>query len=255
MPHAVINFLRMLGTWFLPMAATDKKLLVAVLRITGSRPANLKLYKLALKHSSSANQDLNEPGSNHNERLEYLGDAIIGAVVADFLFKKFPFKPEGFLTEIRSRLVNRETMSHYALKIGLNKLIDYNQRVKGQNANRSIYGDAMEAFIGAVYLDKGYYFTYSFIIDKLVGNHIDLDELVSVDQNHKSRLIEWAQKENKSLRFETVESGGDNHAREFLSTIFIDNLPAVSGKGLSKKKAEQMAAGNMLENLKSNEAF
>ncbi|MES2387212.1 MAG: ribonuclease III [Bacteroidota bacterium] len=231
-------------------SASDKKLSLAVLRITGSRPKNLGLYKLALRHSSAAGNE-NAAGRSHNERLEFLGDAILGAVVADFLFRKFPYKAEGFLTEIRSRLVNREAMAQLAMKIGLGKLIEYNHRNKGPHANRSMHGDAMEAFIGAVYLDKGFDFSKKFILNQLIANHFDLDELVESDNNHKSRLIEWAQRRNKNLRFDTIESGGADHAREFTATVVIEGELTFSGKGMSKKKAEQAAAGIALEGLRA----
>ena len=239
--------LRRLAGLIGPASASDKLLSLAVLRITGAKPKNLALYKLALRHSSAAMGEASvNGGRSHNERLEYLGDAILGAVVADFLFRKFPYKAEGFLTEIRSRLVNRESMGRLAVKIGLTKYIEFDTKNKAPFANRSMHGDAMEAFIGAVYLDKGYDFSKKFIIEGLINQHIDLEELLEADQNHKSRLIEWAQRLNKSLRFETIESGGVEHAREFTANVIIDDQTGYSGKGMSKKKAEQAAAGAAL---------
>ncbi len=178
-----------------------------------------------------------------NERLEYLGDAVLGMVVAEYLFNKYPFKDEGFLTEVRSRLVNREHLNQLAKKIGLSDLIEYSGSPKGNTLSfKSIYGDALEALIGACYLDKGYKKTKIFILKKLLIPHVDLDLIISTTTNFKSKIIEWSQKENRNLIFEVNEISNNNHFKKFEAVILVDEKEVSKGQGLSKKKAEQNAA-------------
>ena len=239
--------------WFSRYDAADAKLKHAVQQIIGASPNNLELYKLALRHSSTQQNSQIESsssfGKNHNERLEYLGDAILGAIIAEYLFKKFPFKDEGFLTEIRSRLVNRESLTQLAMKIGVNNILEANIKQKVIHPHRSMHGDALEALIGAVYLDKGFDFSKRFIIQNLFETHIKIDDVIANETNHKSKIIEWAQKENKDLKFEIVDSKGKDHMREFTAQIIIDGEIKGVGRGLSKKKAEQAAAAIVITSL------
>jgi ribonuclease-3 len=225
----------------------DQEFLKALIMITGKRPYNIDLYKLAMRHSSKA--PVNHHGlKESNERLEYLGDAILGMIVAEYLFARFPFKDEGFLTEVRSKIVNRETLNRLSKKIGLHDLIEFNNQNNTLNP-KSIYGDSLEALIGAVYLDKGYYFTQQFVIRRLLYIHYDLDELIHTTSNYKSKIIEWSQKENKDLSFDTsVPEDGKGH-KQFTSQVFIDGIPEELGYGSSKKKAEQDAARKTMEKL------
>ncbi len=218
--------------------------------MTGSRPFNLQLYRLATRHTSAAEEAGETNRNNNNERLEYLGDAILGAVIAEYLFKKFPYKDEGFLTEIRSRIVNRESLNNLAKKIGLNSIIEFDSKRKSQLSHKSIYGDALEALVGAVYLDKGYEDCRKFILKRLITPHIDIKELIAQDTNFKSRLIEWAQRENQDLRFEIIKETGSQHSKEFVAQVVIQNEPFATGLGYSKKKAEQAAAAKACEKLK-----
>lgn len=206
----------------------------------GTAPVNLQLYKLALKHTSTSN------GTNaeSNERLEFLGDAILGAIVAEYLFKKYPFKDEGFLTEIRSRIVNRASLNDLAIKIGLSKFVRFDQRKNHSKSGTSIYGDAMEALVGAVYLDLGYQTCKRFIIKELIQCYFDMDEVVSAPSNYKSKIIEWAQKENHKIRFVILSEEGKSHHKEFEAQVLLNDEPLARGKGFSKKKAEQAAAEN-----------
>src|SRR5690606_33696766 len=182
-----------------------------------------------------------------NERLEYLGDAVLGAAVADFLFKKFPYKSEGFLTEIRSRIVNRESLNMLARKIGVGNIVQYDQ--KNSHLQQVILGNTLEAIVGAIYLDKGYLRTKKFVIDKLIGPNYDLDELVNSDNNFKSKIIEWAQREGKEVRFDILDvKKGKNH-KEFTAQVIVDAEPLGTGYGNSKKKAEQDAAFKTCEML------
>lgn len=244
----------MLGSSFLRSLARnkeDKALARAVVHLCGFRPKNISLYRLALRHSSLIGTSSAVPFQEHNERLEYLGDAILGAIVAEYLFKRYPYKDEGFLTEFRSRIVNREALNDLGVKIGLHHLIASNtSKQRGFHAARSMTGDALEAFIGALYLDLGFHKCRQFVIAKLISTHINLDELQASEGNAKSRLLEWAQRERLSARFEVTGQEGDDHRREFVITVFINNEARATGRGLSKKKAEQAAAAELLKSIK-----
>lgn len=186
-----------------------------------------------------------------NERLEYLGDAVLSMIVAEFLFNKFPFQDEGFLTEIRARIVNRESLNQLARKIGLAEIIEYNSNSnKGGNSFKSIYGDALEALIGAVFLDKGYKLCRTFILKKLVIPHFDIEKLIHTETNFKSKIIEWSQKENKTLKFEVKEVDSDKKFKKFEAQVIVSNKSVAIGYGLSKKKAEQDAAEKSCLKLK-----
>ena len=226
----------------------DKKLILAIKAIVGSSPSNIKLYSLAILHSSSSNK--NDKGFRpSNERLEYLGDAILGAVVADYLFKKYPFKDEGFLTEIRSRIVNRESLNNLGKKIGLNVIIQIDSQKKGMYTHKSLYGDALEAIVGAVYLDKGYAYCRKFVINKLIEPNYDIDQLIKTNTNYKSQLIEWAQKLTKDIKFTSEEIQEQGKYREFEVSVFVDGELLAKGHGPNKKKAEQTASRKLLESL------
>jgi ribonuclease III len=217
----------------------------AIKNIFGFRPENIFLYDLAFRHKS-ASIERTKGIKYNNERLEYLGDAILSAVVADFLFKKYPNRNEGFLTEIRSRIVSREHLNTLAVKLGLPKLIKFSF---DQNVYRSINGDTFEAFIGALYVDKGYKFTKRIVINRILKYHVDVDEIVNNDQNFKSRLIEWAQKEKKQLEFIVVNKTGVGFKKQYEVEVVIDRIPIARGMDFSIKKAEQNAAAKAFEAL------
>ena len=225
----------------------DRRLINAINSIVGYKPFRLELFHLVTQHSSVA-KTLPNGFRASNERLEYLGDAILGAVIADYLFKKYPFKDEGFLTEIRSRIVNRESLSLLARKVGIQQMLetDFN---KGKYRFKSVYGDMMEAFIGAVYVDRGYKYCQKFIISKLLLPHYDLDSVIDNNTNYKSILIEWSQKENKLLSFDIVGMEEEKGKREFKAIVTIDGKEISSGAGLNKKKAEQNAAFKACQSL------
>ncbi len=226
----------------------ERNLSVAVKNIVGKRPINISLYKLSTQHRSIAKPN-NKGVRESNERLEYLGDAVLGLVVAEFLFKKFPLKDEGFLTEIRSRIVNRDALNQVAKKIGIEKIVEFNSNKKTRLSYKSIYGDTLEALIGAVYLDRGYKFSRKFILKKLILPHYDLEEVIRVNTNYKSMIIEWAHQENKEIEFKISESKGNNHQKEFTAELIIENESIARGVGHSKKKAEQLAAQKTCEIL------
>ncbi len=216
----------------------DKKLITAIRTIAGFSPSNLELYHLATRHSSKAKETHGFRESN--ERLEYLGDAILGAMIADYLFKKYPFKDEGFLTEIRSRIVNRESLNNLGRKIGIGSIVQFDQ--KNTQLQQVILGNTLEALVGAVYLDKGYLRCKRFVIDKLVQPYFDLEAVIHSNVNHKSKVIEWAQRNSKDIRFEIVNVKKNRNNKEFAAQIFIAEQPFGQGYGYTKKKAEQDAA-------------
>ncbi len=227
-------------------ATNDKKLIRAIQNIAGLTPSNLELYKLATVHSSIAQE--NKHGlKESNERLEYLGDAILGAAVADYLFKRFPFKTEGFLTEIRSRIVNREALNQLARKIGVANIVQFDS--KNSHLQQVILGNTLEAIVGAIYLDKGFLRTRKFVIDKMITPNYDLDELVNSNSNFKSKVIEWAQREGHEVRFEIINVKKARNHKEFTAQVMIDKEPKGTGYGNSKKKAEQDAAFKTIEML------
>jgi ribonuclease-3 len=233
---------------FKSYSAEEKKLVLAIKAIVGTSPRNLKLYSLATLHTSISNK--NDKGYRpSNERLEYLGDAILSAIVADYLFKKYPFKDEGFLTEIRSRIVNRESLNSVGKKLGLNVIIKVDSQKKGMYTHKSLYGDALEAIIGAVYLDKGFKFCRKFVINKLIEPNFNIDLLIKTNSNYKSQLIEWAQKTSRVIRFDSREVQEEGQHREFEVSVFLDDSLEQKGYGPNKKKAEQTASRKLLENL------
>ena len=214
----------------------------------GTKPGNLNVYRLAFMHNSASKGTNHNGFRDSNERLEYLGDAVLGMVVAEYLFKKFPYKDEGFLTEIRSRIVNRESLNQVARKIGVDKLIEFDANRRTVLSRTSMYGDALEAFVGAVYLDKGFEFTRKFILKRLISNHFDLDSVVQSNTNFKSLIIEWAQREGKEVRFEVTEQG-NMHNKEFTASLMVNDELLTVGNGFSKKKAEQSASEKACEVL------
>jgi len=201
------------------------------------------LYKQCLRHRSAA-VAFKEGADNSNERLEFLGDAVLGASVAHYLFRKFPFKDEGFLTKIRSRIVSRTNLNSLSRKLGLFEMIE----VKRENEQiyKSAGGDALEAFIGAIYLDRGYQDAQSFVINKLIKLHLDLDMILNTDNDFKSKLVEWSQKEKRSIRYEVEAERGNGLNKYYVVNLFVDEVKQTSGNGNSKKIAEQHAAEKYL---------
>ena len=224
----------------------DKELYSSLKNIFGFYPGNIYLYKLAFRHKSLA-KELNNGARVSNERLEYLGDAILSAVVADYLFKMFPIKGEGFLTEMRSRIVSRVALNKVSQKLGLDKLIQAS--AEGNNVYKSMNGDAFEAVMGAIYLDKGYQFTRRVIIEKVIQQHFDLDELENNDTNYKSRIIEWAQRDKHSVEFLLLSEVGHGYTKQYVVEVLIDKLPYGKGRDYSIKGAEQNAAMKTLIEL------
>lgn len=232
---------------YLTQISKHRKTYRKIAAITGFIPRNIICYMQALRHHSVSNTVHENGQRDSNERLEYLGDSVLNTVVAELLFIRYPFKQEGFLTEMRSKIVSRESLNDLSLKIGLKELLHIDKKMLGINNRNTIYGNALEAFIGAIYLDAGYEGARWFIYKKLLV-HVDLDNLQSKETNFKGRLIEWAQKMNKQLQFETEEF---MHQKQkiYKIRILLDNAVVAISENISKKKAEQMAAEKAMESL------
>ncbi|MCK9411671.1 MAG: ribonuclease III [Prolixibacteraceae bacterium] len=213
--------------------------------LTGQSPIRFKLYDIAFIHKSASYVDKMGNVVN-NERLEYLGDAVLGTIVAEYLYNRFPFKDEGFLTQLRSRVVNRSFLTQLTFKMKLNRYVISNANSVSESSH--LYGDLLEAFIGAIYLDCGYTVTKKFVIKKIFNQHIDIQEMERTDNNFKSQLIEWGQKMKQEVEFKTVnnpDSGSDK--MPFVSEACIDGKVMGKGEGFSKKEAQQNAAQQALE--------
>ena len=220
----------------------DQKIIKAILFLFGFEPVNINLYKLALLHKS---KNKNES----NERLEYLGDAVLNLIVAEYLFKKYPFKDEGFLTKIRSKIVSRESLNNLGRKVGLKELINFKNVNEYSKNFKSIYGDALEAIIGAVYLDVGFEYCQEYIVKNIIIPHYNFDELINKTHNFKSKILEWAQKEKISINFIVEKTSKSSRLSEFKSILKIDGKNVSTGYGKSKKNAEKDASRIACEKL------
>ncbi|MGB0881544.1 MAG: ribonuclease III [Vicingaceae bacterium] len=205
-------------------------------RIIGFYPHQISIYKQAFLHKSII-QNTKLQSFESNERLEFLGDAVLDSVISHYLYYKFPKKDEGYLTKLRSRIVSRNTLNNLGLKIGLQELMQSNL----ERASKSVYGDALEALIGSIYLDKGYSFAQKFIEQKLLFNHIDIVALIQTESDFKSRVIEYCQKEKLKFEFQVSEVEEKKGKLYFAKLIVNEELKG-KGSAFTKKKAEQIAS-------------
>ena len=220
---------------------TDAPLKKSLKILLGFSPGNISLYKQAFLHSSKR-ETLN------NERLEFLGDAVLGAVIAEHLFKLFPYKDEGFLTQLRSKIVNGQNLQHLALKLGIDKHLKVGLK-DSEKSKSSVYGDAFEALIGAVYVDKGFTTAKNFILKRIVKMHVDIDALMSTDTDFKSQLQIYCQKNKLSLEYRLLSEEQKGKTKIFTIQVFINDKPYVIFENYSKRVAEQKAAQLTLEEL------
>ena len=231
----------------------DRESYLCFYRIMGFYPHNISVYEQALLHKSTGIRS-EEGHSVNNERLEFLGDAVLNSVVGDIVYHYFEGKKEGFLTSTRSKIVQRETLNKLAVEIGLDKLVKYG--FLSSSHNNYIYGNAFEAFIGAIYIDRGYACCYTFIKERIIRKYIDLEKMSRKEVNFKSRLIEWCQKHKYEVSFELVEQRYDiDNNPIFQSVALIEGLSAGSGVGYSKKESQQLAAHTALNKIKKDSAF
>ena len=204
--------------------------------------------KMVLFHTAFNHRSLKENPSENNERMEFLGDAIISSVVAEYLFKKYPYKGEGFLTEMRSKMVNRQQLNHIAIQMGLKKMTRFN-KLDGGLKSSQIFGNTLEALVGAIYLDKQYNFTKKWIIQKMIQPYLFMDELEQIDINIKNKIIGWALKQGKQIDFVLAEEVQEGRRKLFTINVVIDGEIISSQKGFTKKDASQLAAQKAIEHL------
>ena len=212
----------------------------------GFTPRNISLYRLALIHRS-AGEKLADGTLISNERLEFLGDAVLSAIVAKYIFKRYPFENEGFLTETRSKVVSRKNLNGLARKLGLPEMVTKNS--ENNRTGSSLGGDALEALIGAIFLDRGYPAAEKFVLDRMIDNYVDLDKLLKEDANFKSRIIEWCQNEKKDFDFYVSNGTTDGHRPSFTIQLKVDGKVIGEGTDRTKKRAEQSAAREACEKL------
>ena len=231
----------------------DKELYLCLYKIIGFYPRKIDYYKTALLHKSIARR--NEKGKPvNNERLEFLGDAILDAVVGDIVFEHFPGKREGFLTNTRSKLVQRETLGRLAQEMGINELILSNGR--GTSHNSYMGGNAFEALVGAIYLDRGYDACMKFMKKRILAQMINIDKVAYKEVNFKSKMLEWSQKNRVQMEFRLISQQKDDQGNQvFNYQIFIEGIEGCSGKGYSKKESQQMASKLTLDLLRKKPQF
>ena len=222
---------------------SDKEFKKQLRNVLGFTPENLSLYKTALSHRS-----IREGADENNERLEFLGDAVLSSLVGHYLFMRYPYKDEGFLTEMRSKMVNRNQLNDIALKMGLKKITFYNKFDSSLKISQ-IFGNTLEAVVGAVYLDKGYKKTQKWVTKHIINPHMFMDDLEVLDINQKNKLYGWANKNGKVLEFETLEEKIENGRRLFTIGAMVDGELIAQAKAYNKKDASQIAAQLAVEKL------
>jgi ribonuclease III len=221
-------------------------------KILGFKPGNAKLYEIAFIHRS-ASFTMPDGKKINNERLEYLGDAVLDAILSDYLFEKFPDASEGFMTKIRSRIVNREILNQLAISMGIHDILISN--ISSVQPTKNLYGDALEALIGSVFLDKGFKKTKKLFIRNVLNKYLDLEVIINTDTDYKSLVFEWVQKHKSNLIFTYNEEYDFNLKKSvFSTTLIIDKKELGEGHGSSKKEAEQEAASQAWKRLKDNSA-
>ncbi len=232
---------------------SDKKHAARLKHLLGFNPSwrHAGLYNQAFRHASASGKSKDISVNISNERLEFLGDAILDAVVADLLFKKFALKGEGFLTEMRSKIVSRDQLNNLAERIGLVEFLEIDRSLEMQfHVRKALAGNALESLIGAIYLDKGYDKTRKFIMAKLIKPYLDLGELENVNENFKSILYQYVQRKKSTVAFELAGEKGKSHQKSFSIAVIIDGEEVARATQFTKKKAEQMAARKACEVLK-----
>lgn len=231
--------------WLKPKSREDKEFSAKLEKVLGFQPVELSFYRQSLTHKSSVEDNVGILASN--ERLEFLGDAVLGSCVADYIYHKYPKNDEGFLTQLRSKMVSRNNLNQVADKLGLGELIIAN--IDSKQRINSVKGNALEALVGAIYLDHGIDYCIKFIYKLVESNLIDVERLSQVDENYKSQLIEYGQKCKKTVVFETVSEEGKGYEKQFLVQVSVGEQILGKGKGRSKKLAEQAAAQVALTKL------
>lgn len=212
----------------------------------GFAPICLDFYKRAFLHKSIITKEDFDKSIYNNERLEYLGDAILSSVVAEYLFKKYPFRDEGFLTKMRSKMVNRKVLNEVAGNIGIDAFL---RQIGVTHVSDMMMGNAFEAFIGAIYLDAGYDRTKKYVIQRVIKPHLKVDQLENLNTNYKSQLLEHCQRNQQVVVFVVISQFRQQHRDRFKIGATVDNVEIATGEDFNKKNAEQLAARNALLKL------
>lgn len=224
----------------------DKAFASWVKSVSGHKPRNINLYRQALSHKS---HERNHKASLNNERLEFLGDAILGAIVGEYLFSLYPYKNEGFLTQLRSRIVNGTSLRDLARKLGFGLYLRTSERPK-EKPSSSALGDAFEAFVGAHYLDQGYLKTKTFLVTRVIGMHLDLDKLVNTDEDYKSQLQIFCQRHKLQLEYRVLQEDLKKQRKYYTIQVFVNGEGYATFEHQSKRVAEQHAAELSLPQVK-----
>ena len=225
----------------------DEEFIMAMKKILGYRPKKIKFYKEAFTHSSLKKLSSNGKPMNY-ERLEFLGDAILGAVIANYLFKKIPSGDEGHLTQMRSKIVSREHLNELGKDLGLIQFVK--SSIPNNNFGDNIHGNLFEALIGAIHSDRGYSFTEKFVYRFVIEPYVDIERLEGKITSYKSVLIEWGQKSKKRIKFNVYEDTGNDSLKHFSVKLLIDHELVSKGRATSKKKAEEIASKRAYYKLK-----
>lgn len=236
--------------------AKDKEFLSKLQDLLGFTPANLPIFQLAFSHRSNSNGHNNSPNGSekpktygnvqNNERLEYLGDAILGTIVAEYLFKKYPHADEGFLTKMRSKIVKRKSLNLIGEKMGLDLILSSQNNTR---LSRSMLGNAVEALVGAIYLELGYHGTKRYLIRKVLMNYLDIHELESIDDNYKSQLLEWCQKNGQNVSYKLIARYKYEKRDRFKVAVMINGKKIATADDFNKKSAEQTASEKALHTM------
>ncbi|HEY1046089.1 MAG TPA: ribonuclease III domain-containing protein [Bacteroidia bacterium] len=233
----------MIKGFFNSKFSKDKKLYQKLYNVLGFYPGRISLYKIAITHNSYRNSANKDVMKGNNERLEFLGDAVLGMVVAEKLYLKFPYQNEGFLTEMRSKIVGRSKLNSIGKKMGIHQLLQYDIKLKNNPVFiDAITGNAFESIIGAIYLDKGFDFTKKFIVNNILSTYIDFEELIIQELSYKAKLVKWAQKEKKKVDFNLKNIELENKRKIYEIAILIDGEEVIVSKNHSKKIAEELAS-------------
>lgn len=237
----VTIFRRIFNLYF----SEDKELAGRLRSLLGFTPANLAIFKLAFSHRSNSTDEAPYAMQN-NERLEYLGDAVLGSIVGEYLFKKYPNADEGFLTKMRSKIVKRKSLNKLGDKMGLDVILSEHNNTR---LSRSMLGNAVEALVGAIYLEKGYDSTRRYVVKRILMNYVDIHELEHYDDNYKSQLLEWCQKNGQSVNYKLLARYKYEKRDRFKVAVMIDGKKLATADDFNKKSAEQTASEKALVNL------
>jgi len=226
--------------------SSEKDLAKKLKSVLGFVPDNMRLFKLAFFHKSMNNEDGSKTKSSNNERLEYLGDAVLSTIVAEYLYKKYPGKAEGFLTKMRSKIVKRKTLNQVAEKMGIDVILSKYSQGK---MSYSMLGNAFEAMVGALYIEYGYDKTRNYVIEKILMRYLDIHDLETNDDNYKSQLLEWGQKEGRSISYKLISKYKMDKRDRFRIGVYLDGKEVSTAEDFNKKAAEQMASSIALRKM------